>query len=181
MLTARGYSTCLGLIRQRFGKSDETGARTLPTIPNGGGLPIFVPLAGLDDNEHAAISLIYLPYNMYIQGYRAEGKVILFGDTQVVINHTAKLPFGSTYQNMGWNKNIDNTTVTLADVDAALWAISGGSAGSKAQMLAIVVAFAEGARFWDVEKAVTEGTEITNDMVNWDKQKVAGHTRLVQG
>lgn len=183
MLTPRGYRTCLGLIRQRFGKTDETGCRTLPTILNGGLTPMYVPLTGLDEPALEAIELIYLPRNMYIMGYRAAGSVTVFQTTTAVINATSFLNFGPSYIAMNWNKNIDDTTVSFTDLTAALWAISGGAPVGEAQMRAVVIAFAEGLRFFDVEQAVIDGghDNITNAMVDWNNQIAAGHARLRQG
>jgi hypothetical protein len=87
MLTEKGYRACLGFIRQAFGKSDEHGIRQLKAPALGGLTPLHVPLQGLDiTGLDDRVTLIYLPCNAYIQGYRGRMGVTVFHNIHAIIN-----------------------------------------------------------------------------------------------
>jgi hypothetical protein len=179
---AQDYGTALGTVRTAL-----AGGGPYPrTLPGANANPVAqsVSLAGaFDVLGIRPVTLIYKRANAYIYGYAANGRTVRFGGPDaaaVVPVADDTLPFDPDYAAMGWQKNLDMRTVKLDAVGVALSGLAEGTAVSKGDMIAILVGFAEAARFRDIEEAVTEGKAIDGKRLDWSSQRAPGDLLLKQ-
>lgn len=167
---AEEYVDALDAVRTALG-GGGTYPRTLPaatTTPR----VVRVDLSNGGQRQHIPpVTLIYDGSSAYIYGYVGEnGGTVRFGGTDApnfvpVAQHT--LGFKPDYLDMGWDKSNNTRTVTLSQVVAALYGLATGEGVSKGDMITILIAFAEAARFKDIERAVLGGTSFPGKCLDW--------------
>ncbi|HYZ31699.1 MAG TPA: ribosome-inactivating family protein [Crenalkalicoccus sp.] len=181
---AATYRECLVNIRLALGGGGAF-PRSLPTGAAGNN-PVMVDLTvGGQLGECPAVTLIYQAKNAYIYGYVGSGSTVRFKGTdasKLITTFTAQLDFEPDYAAMGWQKNQTNRDIDLDAVYAALGGLASGKPVSKGDMATILIAFAEAARFRDIENAVVAGTPIVGKSLDWSSTtRSASDLLLKQG
>ena len=169
-LTPEQYRSIIAEIRTNVAAPDSgTPARTRTT-------PEFIN--GVLRFQGSAVAIRYALPDLYVRGFLVKtgggGSISHFTGQRFESQGLTPvaLPFGDTYDNMGWQKNNDGKTITLHDVNVALNSLVSGAGGTlpKNQALALVVAFAEAVRFDGVLEKIIGEREIDGAQdLAWDE------------
>lgn len=148
---------------------------TVPVELSGGGKRPGIP----------PVTLIYSRADAYIYGFSwaDEGRTStkrFFGEDaeKAMGSQVPALKFKPAYSDMGWQKDKDLRTVRLDEVLFALNRIAKGKEVTKDDMVAILVGFAEAARFKDIEEQVIAGTPIDGKTLDWSGARSKGDLLL---
>ena len=131
-------------------------------------------------DDLAGIQLIFRPSDLYLMGFVNLVNVTYAFENQVAsVQNAVTMGFEDAYKDMGVDRD-SWVTVTLAEVEQALWDIAyAGGAPGKATLGKLVVGFCEASRFADIERSVLTNARFDGKLLKWDSTSRAATDKLL--
>lgn len=150
-----------------------TTMRAAAAIPAGGSLKTKKTPAiyqyTLSNSTTGSVMVLHISLpDFYLKGIQVGNAIYLFYKSSYTVMGLAvsSMKFDETYLRMGWDKQNEETTVTVDELNYSLKRVATAKS-SGADWKNIVIGFCEAFRFDNIRDKVCSGTSITGEELRW--------------